>query len=170
MWLIIAAVILLDQMTKYWAVQALGSGHTITVVEDFLQLAYAENRGGAASLMSSHPQLLTLLSLLALGVIIWWARTVPPGDRITRAGFALVLGGATGNLLDRLFRGGFFFDTYVVDFVDAHWYHRIHWPTFNLADSAICLGIVLIFYAHFRLYRREPVEAQAAGAAAEAKE
>jgi len=152
-WWVAAIVCCLDQLTKLWAVHTLASGRTITVVDNFLRLAYAENQGGAAGIMRNHPQVLTLFSLAALVVIIWWARSIPAEDRVARLGFGAVLGGALGNLIDRLFRGGFIFGTYVVDFIDAHWYDKLHWPTFNLADSAICIGIGLIILANIRSHR-----------------
>ncbi|MCX8037122.1 MAG: signal peptidase II [Candidatus Sumerlaeia bacterium] len=146
LWYVAAVVVILDQLTKYWAVKVLAPGRTIVIFENFLQLTYATNRGGAAGLLQSQPQLLTVLSILALGVILWWALTVPREERVARFGFGMILGGAVGNLLDRLFRGGFFFNTYVVDFIDAHWYNQehLHWPTFNLADTAICTGIAVV--------------------------
>jgi signal peptidase II len=156
LWWIAAIVVVLDQLTKFWAVKVLyneGQLHTIVVVENFFQLSYAENRGGAASILDSHPQLLTALSIIALAVIVWWALQLPASDRLGRIGFGAVLGGAVGNLLDRLFRGGFVFDTHVVDFLDAHWFYRYHWPTFNVADTAICVGIALIIFSQFRLSR-----------------
>ena len=151
-WWIAAVVIVLDQLTKLWAVRALSPdpNRAITIIPNFLQLAWATNQGGAAGLLHHHPQLLTLLSLAALGIILWWAHTVPLGEKLARFGFGLILGGAMGNLLDRLFRGGFVLHTYVVDFIDAHWYYRIHWPTFNVADSCICIGIAIVLLAHLR--------------------
>lgn len=157
-WWVAAIVCCLDQLTKYWAVKTLSSGRTIVLIDNFLQLAYAKNRGGAAGIMQEYPQLLTVLSLIALVVIVVWARSVPPEHKLARLGFGLVLGGAVGNLLDRLFRGGFILNTYVVDFIDAHWYYRAHWPTFNLADSAICVGIALIIVAQLRHHRRDEIE------------
>jgi len=153
-WWVAAVVCCLDQLTKLWAVQTLSGGRTIRLLDNFLQLAYATNQGGAAGLLRDYPQLLTLLSLAALGIIVWWARTVPPEERLARLGFGAILGGAVGNMLDRLFRGGFFVGTYVVDFIDAHWYYRWHWPTFNLADSAICVGIFVVVLAHLRAHRK----------------
>ena len=153
-WWVAAIVCCLDQLTKLWAVQTLSGGRTIRLLDNFLQLAYATNQGGAAGLLRDYPQLLTLLSLAALGVIVWWARTVPPEERLARLGFGAILGGAVGNMLDRLFRGGFFVGTYVVDFIDAHWYYRWHWPTFNLADSAICVGIAIVVIAHLHAHRK----------------
>jgi len=152
-WWVAAIVCCSDQLTKLWAVRTLGTGRTITLLEDFLQLSYTTNQGGAAGLLRNYPQFLTVVSLVALVVIIWWARTVPFDERLARVGFGAILGGAIGNLLDRLFRGGFFVGTYVVDFIDAHWYDRWHWPTFNLADSAICIGIGIVIVAHWRTAR-----------------
>ncbi len=162
LWYVAAVVIVLDQLTKYWAVKVLAPGRSIVIFENFLQLTYATNQGGAAGLLQSRPQLLTLLSIIALGVILWWALTVPREDRLARFGFGMILGGAVGNLLDRLFRGGFFFNTYVVDFIDAHWYNRenLHWPTFNLADTAICTGIAVVLvsslFVHPKATASEP--------------
>jgi len=150
-----AIVCILDQLTKLWAVHELSSGRTILLLDNFLQLAYARNQGGAAGLLREHPQWLTLLSLVALGIIVWWARSVPREERLARFGFGMILGGAIGNMLDRLFRGGFLVGTYVVDFIDAHWYYRLHWPTFNLADSSICVGIAIIIIAHVWFRPRE---------------
>lgn len=153
MWFMAALVCGLDHLTKYWAVRTLAerlpSGElvpskSIVLLENFLQLSFATNRGGAAGLMGNRPQLLMALSIVALAIILWWSRGVPAEHKLTRLGFGAILGGAVGNLLDRVFRGGFIFDTYVVDFIDAHWYDRLHWPTFNVADSAICTGIGLI--------------------------
>ena len=163
-WWVAAIVCVLDHLTKLWAVHELSSGRTIPLLANFLQLAYAENQGGAAGLLRQHPQLLTLLSLVALGIIVWWARSVPREERLARFGFGMILGGAIGNMLDRLFRGGFLIGTYVVDFIDAHWYYRIHWPTFNFADSSICVGIAIIIIAHLW---SAPHEARAQSAAVE---
>jgi signal peptidase II len=152
-WWVAAIVCCLDQLTKLWAVQTLSGGRTIPLIENCLQLAYATNQGGAAGLLREHPQWLTLLSLVALVIIIWWAWSVPREEKLARLGFGAILGGAIGNLLDRLFRGGFLVGTYVVDFIDAHWHYRVHWPTFNLADSAICVGIAIVVIAHLRTAR-----------------
>jgi len=150
-WWVAAIVCCLDQLAKLWAVRTLGSGHVIPISENFLHLRYRTNTGGVAGLMQDHPQLLALLSVIALVIIIWWARSLPAEEKMARLGFGAVLGGAVGNLLDRLFRGGS-----VVDFIDAHWYNHewLRWPTFNLADSAICIGIGLIVFAHLRAYGR----------------
>ncbi len=158
-WWVAATVCCLDQLTKFWAVRTLSSGRRIVLIDNYFQLAYAENQGGAAGLLGGYPQVLTLLSLAALCVIVWWALTIPRHERLARFGFGAVMGGAVGNLLDRLFRGGFLFDTYVVDFFDAHWHDQLRWPTFNVADTFICIGIGLIIFAHVRAYRRSAATA-----------
>ena len=153
-WRVAAFVCILDQLTKLWAVHALRDTHrTIILIPNYLQLSYATNRGGAAGLLGDYPLLLTLFSAVAMVIIVWWALSVPPQERLARLGFGAILGGALGNMLDRLFRGGLVVGTYVVDFVDAHWYDRYHWPTFNTADSAICVGIAIVVVAHLCTYR-----------------
>jgi len=149
MWWIAAIVCAADQLTKLWAVHVLRGGKKIVLLDGFFQLTYATNQGGAAGILHGYPQVLTVLSITALVIILWWAGKVPAEQRLARVGFGAVLGGALGNMLDRLFRGGLFFNTYVVDFLDVHW-RDLHWPTFNLADSAICVGIAIVIFSQLR--------------------
>jgi signal peptidase II len=133
-----AAVLALDQATKAWAVDALGDGHAVDLVGS-LQLRLTVNHGSAFSLADGRGP---LISLLALGVVAVLLRT---GRHATRPAMAvalgLVVGGAFGNLIDRAFRAGDgFLGGGVVDFVDLQW-----WPVFNLADSAIVVGAILLF-------------------------
>ncbi len=127
-----AAVVLVDQVTKWWALDRLSSG-PIHVVGP-LDLALSRNTGSAFSLFQGQEFLLVLVAgvlIAALAVMAWRA---PTPARASIVG--LVLGGATGNLCDRLFRGD---HGAVIDFVDLHF-----WPTFNVADAAITVGCVLV--------------------------
>jgi signal peptidase II len=133
-----AAVLALDQLTKAWAVDALADGHTIDLVGS-LRLRLTINYGSAFSLADGRGPLISLLALVVVAVLL---RT---GRHATRPGMAialgLVLGGALGNLVDRAFRAGDgFLGGGVVDFVDLQW-----WPVFNVADSAIVVGAILLF-------------------------
>ncbi len=147
-----ALTLALDHLTKFWAIAALSLAHPetgarlpaklVSVIPGALQFRYAENTGAAFSLFYEHPEILTGVSaLIAIALFVWYFRTAL-SHRWTRAGLALILGGAVGNLIDRAARG------YVVDFIDAYW-RQWHWPAFNIADSAICIGAgILILLAH----------------------
>lgn len=142
---IVLGTLLLDHLTKFWAIVVLreydlvtGKPVVIDVIPGLLAFRYAENTGAAFSMFSNYPMLLTgITSLIALALLGWYWKT-PVGHRVTRWALALVLGGAIGNLIDRFARGS------VVDFIDAYW-RSYHWPTFNIADSAICIGIGILF-------------------------
>jgi signal peptidase II len=148
--LVFLGVILFDHLTKWWAIVTLrqldeftGTLRSIVIIPGFLDFTYDENTGAAFSLFQNHPTALTAVSFVIAGMIFWWYWTTPRAHRGTRIALALVLGGAVGNLIDRVVRGA------VVDFIHA-FYGRYHWPTFNVADSAICIGIALLILWSFR--------------------
>jgi signal peptidase II len=133
-----AAVVVVDQLTKWWAVEALEGGRTIDLVGS-LRLRLAINYGSAFSLAEGRGALISLLALVIVAVLVRSGRyATQPGSA---AAIGLVVGGAMGNLLDRAFRAGDgFLGGGVVDFVDLQW-----WPVFNAADSAIVVGAFLLF-------------------------
>lgn len=137
---IAGAVVVLDQLTKIWADAALTPYQPVAVMP-LLNLTLSYNPGAAFSFLSDQGGWQRwLFSGLAVAVsvyIVFWLRRLPPGHRWEGTGLALVLGGAVGNLLDRLTRG------VVVDFIDVH-YAGWHWPAFNVADSAITVGVVIL--------------------------
>jgi signal peptidase II len=131
-----AAVVLVDQLTKLWAVAALSDGPN-RVIGSLLQFRLTRNPGGAFSLLTN---LTPVLALLAAVMVVYIVRTTRRTDDIVMAySLALVLGGALGNLVDRLVRSPGFLRGEVVDFIKVP-----HWPTFNVADSAITVGVILI--------------------------
>jgi len=170
--IIAAVVIILDQWSKFWAVSALTSAFSsangffeqiklfqtaqhptpvrvVSVVENFWHYRYAENTGAAFSFLADAnatfrvPFFLTV-STIALGAIIWYYRNSSPKHVVFRVSLALVFGGAIGNLIDRARLG------YVIDFISWHWYDKAAWPTFNIADSAISVGVVLLLISSFK--------------------
>jgi signal peptidase II len=145
-------VFVIDQVSKLLAQAHLRDALPKAILPNFLHLSYAQNKGGAFSLLANHGWILTLISVAAVVAILIWSFNIPRHEKLTRLSLALIFGGAVGNLLDR-FRLG-----YVIDFIDAHWYNTYHWPTFNLADTSICIGIGLFIIAtllaHIR-YKRE---------------
>lgn len=123
-----------------------------TVSDKYMQLRYAENPGAAWGLLRDVPEHIRspffhLVSLLAVGLILFYFFKLAgsaTSDLWTLTGLSLVLGGAIGNYIDRLARG------FVVDFIDVHWLDKASWPSFNIADSAICVGAALILLESLR--------------------
>ena len=139
LWLSVVVVIL-DQLTKFWVATHLAIGEQLSLFP-WLNLRIAYNTGAAFSFLGNaggwQIYLLSGLSLLAVVIILLWMRSVARNEYLLAIGFSLVMGGAVGNLIDRLSLG------YVIDFIDFHlgaW----HFATFNLADSAISVGAVLL--------------------------
>jgi len=155
---LMAAIVLLDQVTKAIVVRSLALHEYVPLVDGLLSLSHVRNRGAAFGLLSDwdvpyQSVLLSVLSLCALAAIALYFVRLPPAARLPRAALALVLGGAVGNLIDRARLG------YVVDFVHAYW--REHqWPDFNLADSAITVGVALLVLDILRSSETSPAGAK----------
>ncbi len=142
--LITAAIIILDIWTKALVLRRIDLHEAIPVIPNFFQLVHVRNTGaafgiGANAASKIVPLLLNIGALAVFGVVVVYALRSSVTDRVLQTGLHLILGGAVGNLLDR-FRFG-----YVVDFLDVY-IGRHHWPAFNVADSAICIGIALLFF------------------------
>jgi signal peptidase II len=139
---IAGAVVVLDQITKLAALERLAPGVAIPLIDGLLSLTLVMNSGLAFGLLAGLPAtwrwLVALLSIVALIVLARVAvRVLAGGGWSARLSVALIFGGAVGNLIDRARFGA------VVDFVDAH-YRGYHWPAFNVADSAITVGVALL--------------------------
>ena len=134
-----AAVALLDQLSKWWIVERVMDPPRVLEVTGFFNLMLIYNRGVSFGLLDSEAALLPwLLSGLAVAIMIGllvWLRHIE--DRWPGVAVGLIVGGAVGNVVDRLRLGA------VIDFLDLHW-AGFHWPAFNLADSAITLGVTLL--------------------------
>jgi signal peptidase II len=145
--LITAAVVVADQLTKLWIAATYPVGFELQVIPGVFRLVHARNRGIAFGLFgASGPSVqLALLIVVALIVaFIAWQLTRAGGDGLAGTGLALVLGGAIGNIVDRVGRGD------VVDFLDFYVViggHEHHWPAFNVADSAITVGACCVVLA-----------------------
>lgn len=134
-------IYLLDQASKAWAVRHLRFGDSRSVIDGVLYLGYAENPGIAFGQLQGGGEfgrwmLTTLAALAVIGVVIYLLRTSRSDDRILGA-CALLLAGIAGNLTDRVRLG------HVIDFIDVH-IGSFQWPTFNVADAAICIGAGLM--------------------------
>jgi signal peptidase II len=136
------AVVALDQVAKVLALDRLPLGVSVNLVDDLLSFTLVMNPGLAFGLLGSVPRawrwVVAALSLVALAVLARVAlRVLPDGGWVGRVAIGLIFGGAVGNLIDRARFGA------VVDFVDVHW-RGWHWPAFNVADSAITIGVALL--------------------------
>ncbi len=162
--IVAASILVLDAITKWWAETTLSKltyeNPSIVLIEDVLTFSLAYNKGGAFGMLADENDVwrqpfFLLVSVGAVAFIVSLYRKLTPAQRALRWGLPLVLGGALGNLADRLAKGQ------VVDFIDYRagwvelmnqliakvnegWHVTSHWPTFNVADMAICAGIALM--------------------------
>src|SRR6476659_5488138 len=135
--IIVPGTIILDQVTKYLVLQKFHLSESTSVIEGFFNLTYIRNTGAAFGLLAqAHPSfripffiIVPIVALVAIGYIF---KKVPKGDWKLTIALSLVIGGAIGNLIDRIYLG------FVVDFLDFHWKNDYHFLAFNVADSAIC--------------------------------
>lgn len=136
-------VILLDQFTKNLVLEKFHLGESLTVFSGFFDLTYIRNTGAAFGILAhADPTfrvpffiIVPLLALFAIGYIF---KKLPENDIKVSLALSLIVGGAIGNLIDRIYLG------FVVDFLDFHWQNQYHFPAFNVADSAICIGVGLL--------------------------
>jgi signal peptidase II len=141
-------VVVVDQITKWWALEALADGRQTPVLGDFFGFRLVFNTGASFSLFPSGGQVIGVIA--AAVVVFTWALVGRLEHRWDVAGVAIVMGGALGNLIDRLFRGDGFLDGAVVDFLDFSFF-----PTFNVADTAINVGVAILLLGAFRREARD---------------
>ena len=151
LWWIAAAVFVSDQLTKFVAADYL-TRHGDMQLTSFLNFALVHNRGAAFGFLSSASGwqniFFIVVASVACIVILWMTWRLTANNLVQGTGLMLVLGGAVGNLADRLLHG------YVIDFVDVY-YRAWHWPAFNVADSAISVGAVLLIIDALGLIQRK---------------
>ncbi len=164
--------VIADQLTKFYAIKHLthsfgeqsdwqrfvAGGHPaarapVSVVQGMWDFQYVENPGAAWGLLSRANEsfrapFFVVVSIVAAVLILNYYVRSPEKLAIRRWALALVFGGAVGNFIDRVRMG------YVIDFIDWHWQDTYHWPTFNVADAAISIGVVLLLIESF-IYKEE---------------
>ena len=142
--LIIPVALVVDQVSKVIVegkMSLYSSSHPI--IGDFFRLTYIQNRGAAFGLNLGSPLLHTIVSIVALGVLVWMFWKMPREDVLLRFALALVLGGALGNIVDRIRLNA------VIDFFDVG-IGTLRWPIFNFADSFVTIGIGLLALGYYR--------------------
>lgn len=137
-----AAIVALDQLTKALIRSRLALHDSVNVISGLLDITHVRNTGAAFGIMNGvdfryKAIVMALVAVAALVAVGMYAITLPRDQRVARYGLALILGGAVGNLIDRASTG------YVVDFVDVYW-RGLHFWAFNVADSAITVGVILM--------------------------
>jgi signal peptidase II len=146
-----ATVLVLDQVTKFWAERAL-TLYAPVEITNFFNLTLVYNPGAAFSFLSTaggwQRWMFSGIALGAAALIVFWLARLPRDARLSIVSLGLILGGAVGNLVDRLRLGK------VVDFLDFH-YAGLHWPAFNVADAAITVGAVCLIIATFTEQARD---------------
>ncbi|WP_019228523.1 signal peptidase II [Sedimentibacter sp. B4] len=127
-----------DQLAKLWAVNQLKDGESIKLIGNFLRFTYAENKGAAFSILQNQLWffiIATVVMLIILGYMFFMAKNLTP---VSRLSISMIAGGAIGNFIDRLRLG------YVVDFIDVRFGSFYNFPIFNIADSFVVCGTILM--------------------------
>lgn len=147
-WLI--AIVVLDQLTKIIVDRSMPLHHSIAIIDGFFNLTYVRNTGAAFGIFAGSAEIfrrpfLILVSILASVFIIVMMKRLAEQETGLVTGLSFILGGAIGNLIDRVIYGE------VIDFLDVYW-RNYHWPAFNIADSFITIGVGIMLYC---LYTHE---------------
>ena len=136
--LIVLIIIVLDQISKYWVINNIGLTDSVTVIPNVIDFVYVKNTGAAFSFLADKTYGIIILSCVSIVFcigVIWFMIKKKPQNKLLTISLALMLSGALGNVIDRVFRG------YVVDFIEATF---INFPVFNIADIAITFGAILV--------------------------
>ncbi len=138
-------IVLLDQWSKYLVVNKFTLYESMPIIP-FFNLTLLHNTGAAFSFLSQYPSvaiwLFSSITIIISGILLVWLKNVPAQNKWMACALSLVLGGGIGNLIDRIYYG------YVIDFLDVY-YGSAHFPAFNIADSAITVGAIIIFFNMF---------------------
>ncbi|TCT14949.1 signal peptidase II [Natranaerovirga pectinivora] len=147
---IIAVFVLvgIDQITKYLAIEHLMNTRGIPIIKDVFELVYVENRGAAFGIMQNRVMFFVIITFAILGFIIYYYNKIPKEKKYNYIRFCLILivSGAIGNLIDRIFLG------YVVDFI---YFKLIDFPVFNIADIYVTVGAILTFILIIFVYKND---------------
>lgn len=136
--IIIVLGLILDRITKVWALNVLTKTTEITIIKDFFSFSYLENRGAAFGILQNKLIFLTLITLIIMVSIVFYLFKYKPTSKILRISLALIVSGAMGNLIDRVWY------KYVVDFIMLHYKNIYYFPTFNVADMLVVIGTMLL--------------------------
>lgn len=150
----LTAIIFVDQATKVVVDRSMPLHHSIPIIDGFFSLTYVRNTGAAFGLFAGSAEMfrrpfLIAVSLVAIGFIFTMLRRLPDREKGLSTALAFIVGGAMGNLIDRLVYGE------VIDFLDCFW-GRYHWPAFNIADSFITIGVGMTMVCLYKHHGEDP--------------
>lgn len=137
------ALVALDQLVKMYVHTQFDLGESVPVISDFFSLTYVRNPGAAFGFLRDAPEgfrslFFLLTPPIAMAIIVAILRGVPSSDKVQVVALCAIFGGALGNYIDRLRFG------YVIDFIDVHYKNQWNYPAFNIADSAIVCGVIVL--------------------------
>jgi signal peptidase II len=148
--IVTAVILVLDQATKLYVDAHFELYESVPVIKGWFHLTYIRNQGAAFGILSNSSlrvPFFVAVAVIALLVILWYLRQLRADQTLGAFSLALIFAGALGNLIDRVRLGE------VIDFLDVFWNHH-HWPAFNVADSAICVGVTLMIWEMWQEERR----------------
>jgi len=131
--------LLIDRLTKWWALKDLAKENSIVVIPNFFSLSYLENRGAAFGVFQNRVIFLVIITTCVLAGLVYYLVKYKPKSKLLRVSFAMIISGAIGNLIDRVYYN------FVVDFILVH-YKDHYFPTFNVADMFVVVGTILLAY------------------------
>ncbi|GAA0121349.1 signal peptidase II [Clostridium faecium] len=134
--IIIFLGIILDRLSKIWAIKVLKNNEGIEIIRNFFSFEYLENRGAAFGIFQNKLWFLIASTFLVVGIILFYLIKYKPKATLTKISFAMIISGAIGNFYDRIIY------KYVVDFILIHYKDVYHFPTFNVADIFVTLGTI----------------------------
>lgn len=137
-YLVAFVLIMLDQWTKWLVVKNMEIGESITIIPDYFYLTSHRNKGAAWGILQDQMWFFYIITVIVIVVVIYYMEKHLKGNKLMRTAFAFILGGAIGNFIDRLWRKE------VVDFINVYIFNY-DYPIFNLADSALVIGVGLFF-------------------------
>ncbi|WP_235070684.1 signal peptidase II [Turicibacter sp. TJ11] len=153
MWLvlwIVAATIIIDQLTKFLVVKYMTIGQSISIIDHFLYITSHRNEGAAWGILQGKMLFFYVVTLIVIGVVILWIRRLDvKKEKLLVIALSLILGGAIGNFIDRVMY------QHVVDFINTYIF-GYDFPIFNIADSALCIGVFLMAVDAFLDVKRDP--------------
>nr|WP_297935988.1 signal peptidase II [uncultured Lachnoclostridium sp.] len=144
-------LVLLDQLTKYWAATTLKGNNPIVIWKNVFELQYLENRGIAFGLFQNKTIVFVIFTIIILGVVIYYFYKVPAIKRMRPLQFAMILlaSGAVGNLVDRIM------NNFVIDFI---YFKLINFPIFNVADCYVTISLILLIWLILFYYKEEELD------------
>ncbi|MFD3157418.1 signal peptidase II [Haloimpatiens sp. FM7330] len=136
--IIIFLGILVDRLTKIWATNSLSKIGEIKIIENYFSFYYLENKGAAFGILKNKLFFLSIITLVVLGIMIYYIVVKKPKSTILRWSLSLIIAGAVGNFIDRIYY------KYVIDFILLHYKDIYYYPVFNVADILVCIGTFLL--------------------------